>query len=68
MAVALRFREDRIVRTEAPAELMPHLADGPVLLEANGQPVAVLLDVERYRELQAVYDWHRQLREERRAS
>jgi hypothetical protein len=50
------------------AELVPQLADGPLVLESNGRAVAVLIDVERYRDMEAVYEWHQQVLQERRAS
>jgi PHD/YefM family antitoxin component YafN of YafNO toxin-antitoxin module len=68
MAVALRSREENVVRTEALGDLVARLSGGPVVVESRGEAVAVLLDVERYREMQAVYEWHSRLREERRAS
>jgi hypothetical protein len=49
-------------------ELVSHLSEGPLVLESAGRPVAVLVDVEQYRDMQAVYEWHQQVLQERRAS
>jgi hypothetical protein len=49
-------------------ELVSHLSDGPLVLESAGRAVAVLIDVEQYRDLQAIYEWHQQVLQERRAS
>lgn len=49
-------------------DLVSHLSDGPLVLESAGQAVAVLIDVEQYRDLRAIYDWHQQVLQERRAS
>ena len=40
----------------------------PVILRSNGRAVAVLVDLERFRDLQAVYDWHERVLKERVAS
>lgn len=69
MATALRvINPSSNDGSPAIAELVPHLADGPLVLESNGRAVAVLIDVERYRDMEAVYEWHQQVLQERRAS
>ena len=70
MSNLLQLRPEAAPLTADPAiqELIGHLGDGPVILQAAGKPVAVLIDVEKYKALQAVYEWHETVLKERRAS
>ena len=47
-------------------ELISHLEGGPLILNAEGKPVAVLIGLDEYRDLRAVYDWHERVLHEGR--
>jgi hypothetical protein len=69
MAVAaVQTGERRLQPRAAIDELVSHLDGGPVVLESDGRAVAVLIDVDKYRDMQAVYEWHQMVLQERRAS
>ena len=69
MATALRVVNPSSVEV-SPAidDLVSRLGDGPLVVESNGRPVAVLVDVERFRDMEAIYQWHQQVLQERCAS
>ena len=69
MATALgRVHPTSVEADPAIDELLSHLSGGPLVLESGGRAVAVLIDVERYKDMQAIYEWHQQVLQERRAS
>jgi PHD/YefM family antitoxin component YafN of YafNO toxin-antitoxin module len=69
MVAASIESKGKVVASEAPiADLVADLASGPVVVEAAGRPVAVLIDAERFRDMQAVYEWHERVLQEHRAS
>ena len=69
MASALRVvNPSSVEASPAIDDLVSRLGEGPVVVEANGEPVAVLVDVERFRDMEAIYQWHQQVLQERRAS
>jgi hypothetical protein len=49
-------------------ELIAHLRSGPVILQAEGRAVAVILGLDEYKDLQAIYEWHSTVLQERDAS
>ena len=69
MASELRALKLTAVEADPAIEgLVSQLAEGPLVLESEGRPLAVLIDVDQYRDLRAVYEWHQQVLQERSAS
>jgi PHD/YefM family antitoxin component YafN of YafNO toxin-antitoxin module len=69
VATALRETNERSAEPQVGIEeLVARLGAGPVTVESGGRAVAVLVDLDRYQDMQAIYEWHQQVLQERRAS
>ena len=57
---------DRTIDADPTIDALIATMEGePVIVRSNGRAVAVLVDLERYRDLQAIYDWHERVLKER---